>query len=104
MRKAGGTTWRLLVISLFACGVIAGIDRLYWVNSGDGLAGWIGPALMNQAGLSMCGDEGAEVKYRGVQLHYRCGRHAIWPMYLGRGRHGYSPQLQMAWEDVQPES
>jgi len=86
-------------IGFFFWALIAGADRLYWVNSGSGLAGWVGASVLQEVGIDDCGDEGAELKYDDDRLEYRCGNIAIWPMYLGRS--GHSPKIQAYWYNLQ---
>lgn len=92
-----GTLPQWLFGMLLVWALIAGIDRVYWVNSGTGFAGWIGPKPLADLGVTPCtGDEGAEVKYEGGNLVYRCGSFPLWPFYLRR--QGHSPELQAWWE------
>ena len=83
-------------VGFFFWALVAAADRLYWVNAGNGLSGWVGASVLKDVGIDDCGDEGAELKYDDGQLEYRCGNIAIWPMYLGRS--GTSEKLQTYWE------
>lgn len=88
----------LILIALWVA--IAGYTRVDWVNSGRGMAGWVGAAVLKGEGLSICNGQAVEVKYEGARLHYRCGHPSMWPMYLFPGQHGYSPKLQKLWESL----
>jgi hypothetical protein len=76
---------------------IAVIDRVVWVNAGDGIAGVVGPLGIEQSGAEICDpEEIAEVKWQGERLVYRCGHTPLWPKAMWRS--GHSSELEEWWE------
>lgn len=70
--------WLLFALVLWVC--IAGIDRLVWVNAGEGVKG-----QMQNAPMVLPGCEGRPVEYKGGTntLEYRCStigsNPPLWP-------------------------
>lgn len=81
MKLFSNQNWKWCILIL---PIISGIDRLYWVNSGDGLTGWRNVSDVPSE-YTACTGYSVEYKHVGVEVRYRCsiiaGDLPIWPLY-----------------------